>query len=96
MKFEWLKNTNWQEKLDGDYRIIADLCGIDNLIKLLETFQKTEVYFSLSPFEEMIMKYMMENPTMKPKEVARETGVSIKYIYSLMSKKPQKKKNNLS
>jgi hypothetical protein len=80
MKYRWLSKIEWQKELQGDYRMIAQLVGIDNFIALMETFEKTPVYFSTSPFERLLEKYIFLAEDISVKDLARETGKSERSI----------------
>lgn len=91
MKLDWLKEYNWQESLQGDYRIIADTCGIDTLIKLIEVFGKTNLYFSYEPLFRLREEYIRKNRYADPQELARVLGVSERTIYTIRREKKKTK-----
>lgn len=51
MKYDWIKETNWQENLEGNLKIMVDTVGIDLFIKLFETFSKSYLYFTDKEFK---------------------------------------------
>lgn len=80
MRFGWLGKIDWKKDLHGEYREISELIGVDNLIKLLENFQKTPLYFGTSPLEPLLREYIVAAVDRPLKELARETGKSIRSI----------------
>lgn len=93
MNLDWLKEYDWKKTLEGDYRIIADKLGIDNLIKLIEVFGKTSIYFSYEPLFRLREDYIRQNKHTEAHELARFLGVSERTIYTIRRetrKKPLK------
>ncbi len=47
MKLDWIKTIhNFKAYFNKDHSLIIDLIGIDDYLKLYETFSKTGIYFS--------------------------------------------------
>jgi len=86
MNFEWMKDfPDIEQHLSRDYKIIAEELGIENLIKLLNLYQKTSIYFTTAPITDLMRIYIAENRYKKdPVELARELGVSKKYVYDII------------
>lgn len=91
MTFDWLKDIpNVNEYLTKDYRTIADECGVDVLIRLLTLYQKTALYFSTAPITDLMSLYILQNRRKKdPTELARELGVSKKFVYDVLKREPK-------
>ncbi len=92
MKYQWLANsTNLADRnLDPDHALVIDLIGVSNYIKLFENFEKTGLYFSCKSIEGLMENYILSNKHIAPKILAREMGVSVRYIYKIINKKERK------
>jgi hypothetical protein len=86
MKYGWLTKIEWKGKLKGDFLAVAELIGIENFIRLMETFQKTAVYFSTAPLEPLFKQYILRSDDMSTKDLARETGASERTIQKFRKK----------
>jgi len=85
---DWIKKIDYQKYLDGDLKILHDIIGIDNFIKLFQVFAKTAVYFSERPLIEMKQEYIRKHFGEKSeKELARMLGVSERLVYKIGSQK---------
>jgi len=82
MKFSWLQKIDWEHELPDEYDTIASIVGIENCIKLIECFQKTPLYFNTEGLEKLAKGYILRNAERNRKELARELGVSLRFIYS--------------
>jgi hypothetical protein len=88
MTFEWLRDIpDIKEHLSRDYRTIADECGVEVLIKLLTLYQKTALYFTTAPITDLMSLYIHNNRYKKDAtELARELGVSKKFVYDVLKR----------
>lgn len=84
----WIKKIDYNKFIKGDLKILLDIIGIDNFIKLYETFAKTAVYFSEKPIMEMKQEYIRKYfGTMNVKELARMLGVSERLIFKVAAQR---------
>lgn len=81
MKFSWLKSIDWENNLPDEYQTIASIVGIEKCIQLIECYQKTPIYFNTDALEKLVKGYILQNPDRNRKELARELGVSLRFIY---------------
>lgn len=44
--YDWIKEIDYKAHLKGDIRLIIDIIGMDNYLRLVETFGKTQLYIS--------------------------------------------------
>jgi hypothetical protein len=85
---EWIKEIDYNKYLDGDLKMLVEIIGIDNFIKLFKVFAKTAVYFSERPLMEMKQEYIRQHFGSKSeKELARLLGVSERLIYKIGAQK---------
>ncbi len=85
---DWIKEIDYNKYLDGDLKIVVDIVGIDNFIKLFQVFKKTAIYFSERPLMEMKQEYIRKHFGQKSeKELARELGVSERLVYKIGAQK---------
>ena len=68
-------------ELPIDLQIVADKCGIDTVLLLLNNLQGTNIYVpKVSKLTAYVMRYINENPDKSIKELAIGLGVSETYI----------------
>ena len=91
MKFSWLEKIDWEHNLSDEYKTIASIVGIENCIRLIECFQKTPLYFNTDALEKLAKKYIIMNPDKNRKELAREIGVSLRFIYNTFQQERKKR-----
>lgn len=85
---DWIKKIDYNKYLDGDLKLLVEIVGIDNFIKLFKVFAKTAVYFSERPLMEMKQEYIRKHFGEKSeKELARLLGVSERLVYKIGAKK---------
>lgn len=85
---DWIKKIDYMKYLDGDLKLVVEIIGIDNFIKLFQVFSKTAVYFSERPLMEMKQEYIRKHFGEKnEKELARELGVSERLVYKIGAQK---------
>lgn len=89
--YSWVSQIQWQENLDGDNLLIAETIGLENYIKLVTILAKTTMYFSTKPLDELRPIYIKQNPQKTPKELAREMGVSERYVQIIRAESELKK-----
>ena len=96
MKFSWLKSIEWENKLPDEYQTIASIVGIEKCIQLIECFQKTPIYFNTDALEKLAKGYILLNPDRNRKELARELGVSLRFIYNTFQQARKAVKDNIN
>lgn len=94
MRLGWLRKIDWQGSLEGDYAEIAELIGIENFIKLAESYFKLTVSFSSVQFEKLAKDYITQNDELSVRQLARETGTSERFVQKI--KRRQKGRKELS
>ncbi len=85
MNYDWIKETNYEEKFPEEYRTIIDLIGLENFLKLLSQFAKTPIYFSERPIDELKKEYILKHKGESPRELARILGMSERGVYKILS-----------
>lgn len=85
---DWIKEIDYSKYLDGDLKLLAEIVGIDNFIKLFKVFSKTAIYFSERPLMEMKQEYIRKHyGIISEKELARLLGVSERLVYKIGAQK---------
>lgn len=70
-----------EDELTEDLRMLADVCGIDCVRKILENLSGMSFYIpKVSRFERFIDRYIAENNAKSIKALALELGVSDQYL----------------
>lgn len=74
-----------KEDLTPDLRLIADVCGIIATQKLLKYLNGMCFYIpKLSKLRKFILRYVESNGNKTTKEIAKELGVTEKFIVNLL------------
>jgi hypothetical protein len=84
---KWIHEIDWRQSLNGDLRDLAEIIGIDNLMKAWLAFSKTHIYFSEQPLNVMKKEYIKKHH--KPgntKELARMLDVSEVFVQQVVSR----------
>jgi AraC-like DNA-binding protein len=69
------------EDLTYDMKMIASICGIDIVRKILRDLGGMNVYVpKITKFHRLVDRYLAENQHKKLKQLARELGVSETYL----------------
>jgi hypothetical protein len=83
MKYDWIKTIpNYIDCFSEDNQLIIELIGMDNYLKLFESFGKTGVYFSSSSITALKRAWAIKNRHIDYNEAARILEVSTKTIYN--------------
>ena len=70
-----------EDELTDDLRLLADVCGIDSVRKILKSLAGFSFYVPrISRLEKFIERYVCENETRSTKELALELGVSDQFL----------------
>jgi len=86
MSYEWIKEVDWENHLPGELKEIAELIGIDNLLKLLERFGKTQVYFPTNFIPKLKRIYIRNNyETGRVKELCRKLDASQSFVFDAIA-----------
>lgn len=83
--FDWIKEVDYDKVLTGDLSVIADVLGIDALIKLWSRFGKTTIYFSEKPIDQLRRQYIKQHKDRPVKELARKLDVSEMFVYNVLN-----------
>ncbi|MDX9790063.1 MAG: hypothetical protein WCZ17_02215 [Candidatus Kapaibacterium sp.] len=75
------------EDLTPDIRLIADVCGMDTVRKMLQHLSGMQFYIpKITSFQTFIRRYIKQNSSRSFKEIALELCVSEQYIKSVRNK----------
>ena len=81
-----------REELTPDLQLLAEICGMDSLRKILESLNGLSFYIpKMTRFERFIIRYLSENPDEKMKETAKKLGVSEQYLNNLSKREMESK-----
>lgn len=88
MEYKWLLELlkEWPEtrkKLPPDLTQVADLIGMENLLKLMSVFHKSNIYFSEKQFTKIKLEYTRLHPELSARELARKLNCSERFAYKL-------------
>jgi len=83
---DWLKDIDFYDLLDGDAALIADSCGVDILIKLLEELPSITLYLSTKPLTEARKRYIQKYyDGRNTKQLARLLNCSERFIFEAVA-----------
>jgi len=85
MNYDWVKETNYEEKFPEEYKAIINEIGLDNFLKLFRLFAKTPIYFSERPIYELKKEYILKHKNKPPRELARILGMSERGVYKILN-----------
>ena len=89
------------EDLPEDFQLVADAIGMENLIKLVEKLPKVYIYLKSADklFLPAKRQYILAaraaagpDAPFKPRRVALEAGVSVDFVYKLLSEMQERAK----
>jgi hypothetical protein len=73
-----------ENDLTPDLQLLADTCGMQTVIKLLENFAGLNFYIpKISRLEPFVERYLKQNSQKSIKVLARELGVSEQYLKNM-------------
>lgn len=89
MRAEWLNNITDEDMPNNDLRLVAESCGIEIAIRLLEELPGISIFIPKSGFKRIVEGKIREgyNGT-NAKELALMYGVSERHIYNIVSGSP--------
>lgn len=90
MKYHWLRDVNWKRGLRGDLREIAEACGIETLIVLMQNFEHLQVGFNPTHLRPLLRQYVREHPEISCRQLARVFGVSERFAQKLLTEEANK------
>jgi len=93
---DWLKNLTIADMPNDDMKLVAEQCGMEVAIILLEKLNGIIIYIpKIAADKRFIKKYVNENyDGRNAKNLAVEIGVSEQYIYKLLAGDNGKKSPN--
>lgn len=81
----WLDEIDIKSHLDFNYSTIYDICGKEKFLMLLETFNKTQIYFSNLPIIEMKKEFIKKNKDKySTADLARLLKCSLGFVYKVV------------
>ena len=83
MKYNWLNDVD-PVLLEGDYRTIAEKCGLETLITLLNEFEKSTVYFSKGLLASAVRQFIIKHKEKSSTWLAKELNLSERYIQKIL------------
>jgi Mor family transcriptional regulator len=83
LKKELLENITIDDMPNQDMKLVAELCGIDVAVKLLQELGGVGIMIPKFGFRKVIQKYICDNfDGTNAKRLALELGVSLRFIYT--------------
>jgi hypothetical protein len=84
-----------EEELTPDLQLLAQVCGMESIRIILKEFKGLNFYIpKITRIEKFVRRYLRENQSKPPKELARELGVSENYVKKLGYSAVRKKKSD--
>ena len=86
MAYNWINEIeDYEKELDGNSAIIVDICGLDNFLRLVDEFAKTQIYISTEPILRLKKKYIKKNKdNLTVRQLAKTLKVSESFVYKVM------------
>lgn len=91
---ELIKDMTIEDMPTEDLKSIADLCGVETALQILETFSGCNIYIPTKGYKLLIHKYVRQNydgTTRCIKDFARRFSLSEKAIYNILNTEPMKR-----
>ena len=90
-RYEWLKEVEIADLLDGDMQMVYEFCGIDTLVKLYEHFLSINIYVSGKPLDRIKRRYVQKYFTgNNVKALCVKLGASERFIYDVIEEQSAK------
>lgn len=87
MKEKWIKEIRPEDMPSENLRLIADFCGVDTAINLMQNMAGINVYIpntALTQLKARYIKKKYDGTRDCANRLALELGVSINYIYKIL------------
>lgn len=75
-KYEWVMELNFTDHFSVEYLDMIEIVGIEKFLLILQTFGKSNVYFSLASIGTLQKEYVEKNKQIRTPELARKLGIS--------------------
>ena len=86
MNDNWIKDITIDDMPNTDMRLVAEACGIDVAVKLLEEMGGIQLSIPKNGFKKVIAKCICDNYNGRnAKELALKCNVTERYVYKLCS-----------
>ncbi len=92
MQQKILENITPEDMPTENMQLVAEVCGVDTAINLLENMPGINVYVPCSGIKNLVNKYIIENydgTRAGANKLALECKVSINHIYKLLKQKTE-------
>lgn len=82
---EWMKEITIQDMPNGDMRLVAELCGVEIAVKLMEQLGGVNIYIPKLLEKRLMEAYVQRHYTgSNAKELAIKMGKSVRFVYGLV------------
>lgn len=82
---DWKKEITIKDMPNGDMRLVAELCGIDTALILMEHLGGVNIYVPKMIEKRIMATYVQRHYTgSNAKELAIRMGKSVRFVYSLL------------
>ena len=86
---EWIDVVTIEDMPNSDMRLVAESCGIDMAVKLLEELPGIGIFIPKFGMKKLVDKYISSKHNgSNAKEIAIRCGVSERYVYQLVRVDP--------
>ncbi|MBI5646668.1 MAG: hypothetical protein HY962_07025 [Ignavibacteriae bacterium] len=80
-----LRNVRIEDLPDGDVRRIAERCGLEVALSLVEGYSGLTIYIPRNTLHGFVRRYVRENHRrLSPKELALALNVTVSHVYSIL------------
>ncbi len=83
MNYNWMKQVESFELLPWEYQEMIGLLGVEHFIRLLQSFEKSTVYFSERNLIPLLKDYIETREHIPNRLLARELRVSLRFVYKV-------------
>lgn len=89
MEKTWLLDLKPNDMPNNDLKLVAENCGVETAIKLLEHMPGISIYIPKPERTDLVKKYIIKNfdgSTECAKRIALELGLSVNHIYNIVNR----------
>ena len=88
MRMKWRKEIRIEDLPNKDLQIVAELCGLDVALSLIENLDGVNIYIPKFSFRRMIKCYVQRHYNgHNAKQLALELGITDRMVYKLLKEK---------
>lgn len=83
--FDWIREIEFEDLLDGDAKLVREYCGTEVLISLWTNLPSIPIYISTKPLIHMKKRYVQKHFNgHNIKELCVKLGASERFVYEVV------------